>query len=194
MPERKINLKLLIEGCRRSNRNYQRKLYQHFYGYAMNTCLRYAKNREEAVEMLNDGFLKVFNNLEKYDDHYPFKAWLRRILINSAIDYYRAHHKHPSFVELTAAEDVAQEMMPLPTISSSQDMLPILQKLSPAYRMVFNLYIMEEYKHHEIAEMLGISVSTSKSNLMRAKAKLKEILTKKKLRTREQYLGLQVEN
>ncbi len=186
MPERKINLKLLIEGCRRGNRNYQRKLYQHFYGYAMNICLRYAKNRDEALEMLNDGFLKAFNNLEKYDDNYPFKAWLRRILINSAIDYYRSHHRHPSFVELTAAEDVAHEMMPTPTISAEQDMLPILRNLSPSYRMVFNLYVMEEYKHHEIAEMLGISVSTSKSNLMRAKAKLKEILTKKKLKIRKQ--------
>lgn len=176
-----INLTLLIKGCQKGNRNSQRKLYQHFYGYGMNLCLRYAKSRDEALEMLNDGFLKVLTNLHKYDSNYPFKGWLRRILINAAIDYYRAHQKYPSFVDLQAAGEIADEAIPLPEVVSGQDMLPIVQQLPPAYRMVFNLYVMEGYKHHEIATMLDISVSTSKSNLARAKKKLKQLLLKKKV-------------
>ena len=145
----------------------------------MNISLRYGKNREEALEILNDAFLKALTNLEKFDSDYPFKGWLRRILINSAIDYHRANHKHPSHLELVSTMDVSEDEMEMPKISPEEDMLPILQELSPAYRMVFNLFIMEGYKHHEIAEKLGISVSTSRSNFIRAKQKLRKILLKK---------------
>lgn len=179
MPENNLNLKLLLEGCLRNNRNSQRKLYEHFYGYGMNICLRYARNREEALEMLNDGFLKVFGKLNYYDPAYPFKGWLRRILINAAIDYHRLHHKQPPHLELLDAGALADDEAPLPTISPDEDLLPIIQQLPPGYRMVFNLYVMEGYKHHEIAELLGISVGTSKSNLLRAKEKLRILLENK---------------
>ncbi len=178
MPEDNINLKLILEGCRRGSRNSQRKLYEHFYGYAMNICLRYSRKREEAVEILNDAFLKAFTRLDQYDTDYPFRGWLRRILIHSAIDYHRKHHKFSAQLELTALTDVSEEETPMPRISADEDMLPILQQLTPAYRVVFNLFVMEGYKHHEIAEMLGISVSTSRSNLLRAKEKLRAILEK----------------
>lgn len=180
MPHEELNLTLILQGCRRGNRNSQRKLYEHFYGYAFNICLRYAKNREEAVEILNDAFLKMFINLDKYDAAFPFKSWLRRILINSAIDYHRRNNKLATYLELNAAADVAHEEMPMPALSPNEDVLPILQKLSPEYRLVFNLFVMEDYKHHEIAEMLGISVSTSRSNLARAKEKLRTFLEKKR--------------
>ncbi|MDX1942943.1 MAG: sigma-70 family RNA polymerase sigma factor [Saprospiraceae bacterium] len=179
MPKGELNLNLILEGCRRGNRNSQRKLYEHFYGYAMNICLRYGKNREEALEILNDGFLKALTNLDKYDPNYPFKGWLRRILVNTAIDYHRKNHKLPIILELSSSADLFEEDMPLSEISPDEDMLPILQELSPEYRLVFNLFVMEDYKHHEIAELLGISVSTSRSNLARAKEKLRAILIKK---------------
>lgn len=181
MSENKINLKLILQGCRQDNRNSQRKLYEHFYGYAMKICLRYSKSREEAVEILNDAFLKVFKNLNQYTPSKSFQAWLRRILINSAIDYYRAHHKYPAFLELKEAAGVSQEEVQLPELSPNEDVLPILQKLSPGYRIVFNLFVMEGYKHKEIATMLGISVSTSRSNLQRAKHKLRSILEEKRV-------------
>ena len=179
MPKGELNLNLILEGCRRGNRNSQRKLYEHFYGYAMNICLRYGKNREEALEILNDGFLKALTNLDKYDPNYPFKGWLRRILVNTAIDYHRKNHKLPVILELNTSTDLLEDDAPLPKISPDEDMLPILQELSPEYRLVFNLFVMEDYKHHEIAELLGISVSTSRSNLARAKEKLRAILIKK---------------
>jgi RNA polymerase sigma factor (sigma-70 family) len=95
MQAREINLKLILDGCLRRNRNSQRKLYEYFFGYGMNVCLRYAKNRQEAEEILNNAFLKIFTNLDKYDPAYPFRTWLRRILINSAVDYFRATRNTP---------------------------------------------------------------------------------------------------
>ncbi|MCB0550095.1 MAG: sigma-70 family RNA polymerase sigma factor [Phaeodactylibacter sp.] len=178
MPEEKINLTLILQGCLRGSRNSQRKLYEYFYGYALNICLHYSRNREEAVEILNDAFLKVFTKLEQYDPDYPFRGWLRRILIHSAIDYHRRNHKHAPHLELMASADVAEEEIPMPQISPDEDLLPILQQLTPAYRVVFILFVMESYKHHEIAEMLNISVSTSRSNLLRAKEKLRALLEK----------------
>ena len=84
-----LNLQLLIEGCRNKNRHSQRKLYEHFYGYGMSVALRYCENREEALEIVNDSFLKVFNRLDQFDPSYPFKAWFRKIIINSSIDYFK---------------------------------------------------------------------------------------------------------
>ena len=176
-----FKLEHILQGCRAGNRNSQRQLYEYFYGYAMSICLRYSRCREEAVEILNDGFLKTFNRLGQYDASYPFKSWLRRILINSAIDYHRKNHALPLHLELTAAADLADDEMPMPHLSPDEDVLPILQQLSPAYRVVFNLYVMEGYKHEEIAELLGISVGTSRSNLVRAKESLRALMMKNKL-------------
>ena len=173
-----LNLQLLIEGCRNKNRHSQKKFYEHFYGYGMSVALRFGENREEALEIVNDSFLKVFRRLDQYDTSFPFKAWFRKILINSAIDYFRKFHKHPKYLEMTEIGDL-KDSESLYSFSSKDDMLPIVQKLPPAYRMVFNLYVMEEYKHHEIAEILDISVGTSKSNLARAKVKLREIILTK---------------
>ena len=147
----------------------------------MNICLRYSKSREEAVEILNDAFLKVFKNLYQYTPSKSFQGWLRRILINSAIDYYRAHHKYPAFLELKETAAISQEEATLPELLPNEDVLPILQKLSPGYRVVFNLFVMEGYKHTEIAAMLDISVSTSRSNLQRAKNKLRSLLQEKRV-------------
>jgi RNA polymerase sigma-70 factor (ECF subfamily) len=175
-----LNLQLLIEGCRSKNRHSQRKLYEHFYGYGMSVALRYSESREEALEIVNDSFLKVFNRLDQYDPAFPFKVWFRKILINSSIDYFRKFHKHPKVLEITEIGDLKDTNSTLFDISPEDNMLPVVQKLPPAYRIVFNLYVMEEYKHHEIAEMLDISVGTSKSNLARAKVKLRELLIKKR--------------
>lgn len=162
------NVNLLIKGCRAKNPRSQRGLYEYFYGFGMNAALRYSKNRTEAQEILNNSFMKVFNNLDRYDLDYDFKAWFTKIITNSAIDYFRKFKKHQNtyateFVPDSGVDETFSDM------DQGTDMLPIIQQLPPAYRMVFNLYVMEEYKHHEIAEMLGISVGTSKSNLARSK-------------------------
>ena len=169
----------LLRGCRAGDRNSQQKLYEHFYGYAMHLCLRYTKHREEAVEILNDAFFKALTKIDTYDPALPFKSWLRRILINTAIDHFRKKHPGAAFVALTEAHDVAAEALPMPRLAPDEDMLPILRELSPAYRMVFNLYVMEGYKHQEIAELLGITPAASRSNLTRALEKLRTLLADK---------------
>ena len=179
MIKREINIKFILRGCIEGNRNCQQKLYSSYYGYAMSIALRYAKNRDEAVEILNDAFFKIFNNLDKFDIEQPFNFWMRRITINAAIDYHRKYYKSEEIIlPLNESIDAVDVETPLPQITQGEDMLPILQQLPPAYRTVFNLYVMEEYRHQEIAELLGISVSTSRSNLMRAKEKLREIFSK----------------
>ncbi len=179
MPLQNFDLEAILQECQQGNPRSQRILYEHFYGYAMSICLRYAGHREEAVEILNDAFFKALTHLDQYDSAYPFRPWLRRILINTAIDYHRCHHNLPVCLSLTEAANIATEEMPTPVLSEDEDVLPILQQLPPAYRMVFNLSVMEGYKHHEIAEMLGISTSTSRSNLVRAKEKLRVMLIEK---------------
>lgn len=172
----------VLAGCRAGDLNRQRQLYEYFYGYGMSISLRYAGNREAAAEILNDTFFKVFTGLDKYDDRQPFKPWFRRILINAAINHLRKEKKLPVFTDLSDLHDLADDLASLPEISPDEDMLPILAELSPAYRTVFNLYVMEEYSHREIGEMLGIGESTSRANLARAIAHLKKILTEKKPR------------
>jgi RNA polymerase sigma factor (sigma-70 family) len=179
MPDNDKHLMLLLDGTRRGERNAQRKLYEHFYGYGLSICLRYAQQRAEAVEILNDAFLKVFTKIDRYDNSLPFKPWLRRILIHTAIDHLRAGIR-PIHVDLNAAPPLYADEGPMPMLSPAEDALPYIQQLPPGYRMVFNLYVMEEYDHREIAEMLGISEATSRSNLARAKEKLREMLQQKK--------------
>lgn len=176
MPDNEKHLKSLLDGCRKGERQCQRKLYEHFYGYALSICLRYAQQRVEAVEILNDAFLKVFSKIDLYDPNMAFKPWLRRILIYTAIDHHRARHLRPIHLDLSAATELLADEMPMPVLSPEEDALPYIQELPSSYRMVFNLYVMEEYDHREIAEMLGISEATSRSNLTRAKEKLRKIL------------------
>lgn len=172
-----IALPELLAGCLRNHRQSQELLYRQFYGYAMAVCLRYAPTREGALEVLNDGFLKVFTRLDQYDSSQPFKSWFRRILINTAVDNYRQevrHHHHEDIeqVEQTAASGAADAFSQL----AHEDLLALIQRLSPAYRLVFNLYVMDGFTHEEIAAQLGISVGASKSNLARARENLRQLL------------------
>lgn len=166
-----------LADCRKDRRGGQRELYRHFYGYSMSICLRYAKNREEASEILNNAWLKIFAKIKQYDPDYPFKPWCRRILINAAIDYHRRIKHLPLFTDIDDISEAAHPEFSLPALSQHEDMLPVLQLLPTVYRTVFNLAVFEEYKHHEIAELLGISIGASKSNLSKAKSKLRKILT-----------------
>lgn len=167
----------LLAGCLRNHRQSQELLYRQFYGYAMSVCLRYSPTRESALEVLNDGFLKVFTRLEQYDSAQPFKSWLRRILINSAIDHYRqeVRHQHHDTIEQAEPTAVSQSADAHSQLAH-EDLLQLIQQLSPAYRLVFNLYVMDGFTHDEIAEQLGITVGTSKSNLARARENLRQLL------------------
>jgi len=167
-------VKLLI-GCRKQHRGSQKLLYQEFYAYGMSICLRYADNRDEAAEVLNDGFMKVFQNIAKFDLKRPFKPWLRRIIVNTAINHYHQKNRIPKSADLNVVGQNANEEKVLSGITYDE-IVQMLRKLPPAYRTVFNLHVIEGYKHEEIAHMLGVSVGTSKSNLFKAKEQLRRIL------------------
>jgi RNA polymerase sigma factor (sigma-70 family) len=141
----------------------------------MSVCLPYADDREEAAEVLNDGFMKIFKSVKTFDLSRPFEPWFRKIMVNTAINSYRHHRLVIQGEEMEKARHAAEPENTLSSISY-QEILDLLRKLPPAYRTVFNLYAIEGYKHEEIAEMLGISVGTSKSNLHRAKEALKKHL------------------
>lgn len=149
-----------------------------YYGYAMSVCLRYSENEEDAVEILNDGFLKIFKNIHQYQPENSFKAWIRRIMVNTAIDHYR---KYQSPVKVLDIENVANEPSSNETYSAiaKEEIMQMVQALPQSYRMVFNLYVVEGYAHKEIAEMMGITESTSRSNLTAANAKLRALLRKR---------------
>ena len=167
-------IKNLLKGCLENDRKSQRKLYELYYGYGMSVCIRYSENKDEAVELLNDSYMKLFIHIKKFDLKKPFKPWFRKIIVNTCINNFKK--KKVSFnIDLDEAKNVANTNEILEGISY-KEILNMIKKLSPAYRTVFNLYAIEGYKHEEIANMLEISVGTSKSNLFKAKKQLKVIL------------------
>lgn len=164
----------IIKGCKLGNRNAQRSLYELYYGYGMSLALRYTASKEEVEEILNDSFIKVFKKIAQYDAKKAFKNWFRQIVVNTAIDYYRKKKKHT--VELNETYITGHNYNVALDKFGFEDILKLIQKLAPSYRMVFNLAVIEGYKHHEIAEQLNISVGTSKSNLSRARKLLQEMI------------------
>lgn len=141
----------------------------------MRICLRYAKNKDEAIEMLNDGFMKVFMNIKRYDKSRPFNAWISTIMINTSIDYYRNRIKQMEMEELNAKHEMEDSENILSHLNY-EDIILLVQKLSYAYRTVFNLFVIDGYSHEEISQMLSISIGTSKSNLFKARENLKKML------------------
>lgn len=164
----------LVNGCLSGDSKSQELLYKQFYGFAMGICIRYCSSRDEAVEVLNDGFLKVFINLKNFDITNRFEPWLKRILVNSSIDYYRKAKKH--YYHNDVSEERLLEVSTASPVSTMnhEDLMKLVSGLPPAYRMVFNLYVIEGYSHKEIADLMQITESTSKSNLSRARGILRK--------------------
>jgi RNA polymerase sigma factor (sigma-70 family) len=139
----------------------------------MAICRRYSLNDYDAADVLNDGFLKVFTHIAKYDSTKPFKSWIGRIITNTAIDHYRMNLKFSDHEDVSMYENIGDSEV-VSTDLAYKDLLVLVQSLSPAYRTVFNLYAIDGYSHEEIASLLHISVGTSKSNLFKARQKLQE--------------------
>lgn len=177
-----INVENLIQGCIDGDRKCQQKLYETYYGKMMVVCLRYATDHDEALDIFQEAFIKVFNNLVRYGSKGSFEGWVRRIMVNTAIDHIRKNKKLKEMVELNEeityleegedGEDLLDKV-------SFDDLLNCVQDLTPAYRSVFNMYVVDGFSHKEIAEELGISEGTSKSNLAKAKMNLKKMLVGK---------------
>ena len=168
----------IIQGCRKQERSSQNALYRLFYPYGMSICIRYVDNESEAISVLNEGFLKVFLNIKKYNIELPFKPLFRKIIVNTAINHIKKQKKFKMEISMEEAKNLPTNEDILSRINY-KDLIEMVQTLSFAYRTVFNMYVIDGFKHQEIAEKLGISVSTSKSNLTRARAKLQELVTAK---------------
>lgn len=171
----RVDLQQILEGCRKNDRRSQKELYSLFYSVSMGICLRFANNRDDAVMILNDGFYKIFTRLDTYDPQFPFAAWMKRIMTNTAIDHYRSSLRFQT-VQLEAVEE--EEIQFNLENLHYQDLMDMIHTLSPAYRTVFLLFALEGYSHEEIAEVLKISVGTSKSNLFKARSKLMKMINK----------------
>ena len=174
----------IIEGCVNGDRKCQQKIYEMHYGKMFGVCIRYTKDKEDALDVLQDGFIKVFANIKKFGNTGSFEGWLRKIMVNTAIDFYRKNKKmitypNSEYVEANA-EDVTEETNHDEEYLniSPDEIMAAVQQLSPAYRTVFNMYVMDEFTHKEIAEQLGINEGTSKSNFAKAKMNLKKLLMK----------------
>ncbi len=170
----------LIESCMHNNREAQYKLYSLLSGKMFAVCLRYAKNREAAEDLLQEGFVKVFTNIEKFRGDGSFEGWVRRIIVNTAVEYYR---KSTKMYPMVNVDDVNKDVIWEDTGDNLEleDVMKLINSLSTGYRTIFNLYVVEGYSHKEIAEMLDISEGTSKSQLARARYLLMEMVKKSEI-------------
>ncbi len=178
-------LKTLIDGCVRNHRKSQEIVYKMYYGKMMAVCRRYTNNEDQAKDILQDGFIKVYKNITKFNFDGSFEGWVRRIVVNTAIDFTRkAKNDYLLMNENQTLEDFENDLLDEGDEEAYNspfnvgDVIKGMEQLSNAYRTVFNLYVFENYSHQEIADTLKISVGTSKSNLAKARANLKKILTK----------------
>ena len=181
------SLYILIKGCITNDYRSQRQFYEHYYGFALKTVFRYIYQYEKATDVVNDSFVKIFNSLNKFnlskdsaDTEKILMGWMKRILINTAIDELRRNQSAPVICELPdyiweqndKTQNADQKVL-------FKELICEIKKLPPSYRTVFNLFVIDGFSHLEIARMLGISEGTSKSALAKAKAQLKKFVSKR---------------
>ena len=170
-----------VRACLEGNARAQRKLFKHFYGLVMRVCMRYAGSTDEAADMLNEGFLKVFSNLDKYENTGSFEAWLKRVVCNAALDYRRRFVKQVDFVnidELPETQVADETVNDAVARMSSQELVGLIQQLPPVTRTVFNMFVFEGFSHRDISQELNISENTSAWHVNSARSKLKEAISK----------------
>ena len=171
----------LIAACQKGDRNAQYTLYQQFYGYAYTITSRYANNPDDAKEILQDAFLKVFTHLKNYDFSCHFEPWFKKIIIRTCIDRHRSNQRQLETVDIENAHEegtVAESLIN----ADAEHLLRLVQKLSPAYRTAFSLYALEGYEYQEIADLLEVNIGSVKSNISKARGYLKHwILEERKV-------------
>lgn len=169
----------IITGCLKNDLNAQRHLYERFASKMMGICMRYAENKEEAEDFLQEGFIKVFQKINQFKGSGSFEGWVKRIIINTALEHFRSKKRMEPIQEDRQYQDV-YEVTVVDHIST-KELLQLIQQLPHGYRTVFNLHAIEGYGHKEIAEMLQITEGTSKSQYARAKLSLQEKLSELKI-------------
>jgi RNA polymerase sigma-70 factor (ECF subfamily) len=167
----------LISGCIEGNRRMQEELYRRFSPRMYAVCLRYAGSSEEAEDILQEGFIKIFKKLDSFRGEGSFEGWIRRIFVNTAIEHFRRKRYLQPVTEREENTIEGKNISALDELAE-KDILELVRKLSPGYRTVFNMYVVEGYTHKEIGDILGISEGTSKSQLSRAKVILQDMVRK----------------
>lgn len=173
----KEDLQSVIKRCSRGDRKAQEHLFRMYYGFLMGIAMRYSGKTENASEIVNDSFLKIFSKIESHNCENSFKAWIRKITVNTSLDYYRKQQKYEKQVALNTIDNEPENNHLLENINA-QEIISLLDKLPAIYRYTFNLYEIEGYSHDEIAGKLSVTPSTSRSNLTRAKKMLRQLIHK----------------
>lgn len=165
----------VISYCKTGSLKHQEMLYKHYYGYAMGVGLRYCFNRDDAMEAVNDAFIKVFKSINSFSADKPFKPWLRSVIVNTSIDRRRKDMKLQLHTDLEQAAEISNKQSAIDNLNA-QDIIKLMQQLPTVQATVFNLYEIDGYSHDEIGTMLGLSTSSSRVYLTRAKEKLRTLL------------------
>jgi RNA polymerase sigma factor (sigma-70 family) len=167
----------LIKKCANGDRKAQKMLYENYARVMYGVCLRYCSDKEEAKDILQEGFIKVYNKINQFAFNGSFEGWMKRVFVNTALEYYRVNKIHMYHSDADAANENPHHDYTVERMSQ-KEILEVMNGLAPGYRMVLNLFIVEGYGHAEIAEMMGISEGTSKSQLSRARIILQKELNK----------------
>ena len=169
----------LIYGCLNRDKKAQKTLYDKYAPKMFGICLRYFRNSDEAEDALQEGFIRIFNNIDKFRNEGSFEGWMHRIMVNTALNCYKSSVKHYYSTDYDEIEEVIEDTKLKFDNLSVEYLLKLIQNLPDGYRMIFNMYEIEGYSHKEIAQMLNISINTSKSQLMKAKRNLQKIIVTK---------------
>lgn len=169
--------KEIIEGCLKNEAKFQELLYRNSSAQLYAVCVGYTKNKEEAKDLLQEGFMRIFKNIHTFQNEAPLQAWMRRIVVNTAIDYYRKSLRSIKTADYNEEVELADVSMNLQQLDLNY-FKNIIAKMPDGYRVIFNLYAVEGYNHREISELIGISEGTSKSQFSRARKYLQDIIIK----------------
>ncbi|MEY3432984.1 MAG: hypothetical protein RL131_920 [Bacteroidota bacterium] len=172
---------MLLSGCLKNDALAQQELYYRYSPKMLSVCYRYAKNREDAEDMLQEGFIKVFTQIDKYESRGSLEGWILRIVVHTCINHLKKNKKFADNVDLSHAETLMTREDNIPSLIQAKQVIECIRSLPTGYRTVLNLYAIEGYSHKEIGELLEIEESTSRSQYTRAKNLLEEILIKKNI-------------
>lgn len=177
----------LVRRCAGGDIRAQEVLYRRYFSFAMSICIRYAGDESEAMEIVNDSYMKVLDGLKGYDHSRPFKSWYGKILVNTAIDNYRKNLKKNEHISIDKITDAGESDPEIETELSVNDILTLYRYLPANYKITFNLFEIEGYSHEEIGQMMGVTASTSRSNLARAKKMLRELYNRHIISVRKSH-------
>lgn len=171
----------MLDGCLKNDAASQDALYSRFSPRMLGVCYRFAKNREDAEDMLQDGFIKVFSQMHQYRNEGALEGWIRRIIVHTCINILKKNKKFTDCVDILQASGISIKEESIPSVIQAKEVVECIRLLPLGYKTVLNLYAIEGYSHREISNMLDIEESTSRSQYTRAKAMLEEILIKKNI-------------